>query len=421
MQLRANPFRPDKPIDNFELFAGRAHELTVLIRSMFNTGHGNARHMIVTGPRGIGKSSFINQIHSVTDNGDDVLAKLDIDAGDFRFRFPVFKCRARKEFSTEQVVTSLLEAMPTKISAENIRSIVGEFLGRWRPTVAVPGLMTLEHQSEAATDIGREFVRTVSNLWSAIRDECDGIIFIIDEIDTVAESSGIASFLKVTTEELVDAGLNQVVFYLVGADGAMEHLMQDHPSVARVFENVELRPMNRSESREVIHRTLNSAPGSRPVRISDESLEWVVDTAGGFPSFIHTLCFEAFEYDTDSYLDNDDFNRAADEVVTRIKRAELGQLLRAAGAGDYRRILIAMAEYKSTLVPLAYIGNEIGRPSNELSSYMNSLVKRGIIEREDRAIYRFVDPLLRLYVQKLDVLEPTLSSLFDNEETSAES
>lgn len=415
MQLRANPFRPDKPIDNYALFAGRSHELTVLIRSMFNTGHGNARHMIVTGPRGIGKSSFINQIHSVTDNGDDVLANLGIDAGDFRFRFPVFKCRARKDLSTEQVVTSLLEAMPTKISAENIRSIVGEFVGRWKPSVSVPGLLTLEHQSEPAMDIGREFVRTVSNLWSAVKDRSDGIVFIIDEIDTVAESSGIASFLKVTTEELVDAGLDQVVFYLVGVDGAMEHLMEDHPSVARVFENVELRPMNRSESRDVVHRTLNSVSSRRPVRISDDSLEWVVDISSGFPSFIHTLCFEAFEFDTDSFLDKDDFDKAADEVVSRIKRAELGQLLRAAGAGDYRRILIAMAEYESTLVPLAYIGNEIGRPSNELSSYMNSLVKRGIVEREDRAIYRYVDPLLRLYVQKLDILEPTLSSLFDME------
>ena len=420
MQLRANPFRPDKPIDNFEQFAGRAHELTVLIRSMFNTGHGNARHMIVTGPRGIGKSSFINQIHSVTDNGDDVLEKLGIDAGDFRFRFPVFKCRARLGQSIDHIVYSLMDSMPTKLSAENFRNIVGDFVKQFKISASSP-VFSVEHQHETFTDLGREFVRTISNLWLAIQGKCDGIIFIIDEIDTVAESSGIASFLKVTTEELVDAGLNQVVFYLVGVDGAMEHLMQDHPSVARVFENVELRPMNRSESREVVHRTLNSAPSSRRAGISEESLDWVVDTASGFPSFIHTLCFEAFEYDSDSYLDKDDFDKAADEVVSRIKRAELGQLLRAAGAGDYRRILIAMAEHESTLVPLSHIGNEIGRPSNELSSYMNSLVKRDIIEREDRAIYRFVDPLLRLYVQKLDVLEPTLSSLFDNEEPSAQS
>ena len=206
MQLRANPFRPDKPIDNFELFAGRAHELTVLIRSMFNTGHGNARHMIVTGPRGIGKSSFINQIHSVTDNGDDVLAKLGIDAGDFQFRFPVFKCRARQGQGTEHIVTSLIDAMPTRLSAENFRSIVGDFVRAWKPSVSVAGVVSFEHQSAASTDMGREFVRTVSNLWSAIKGDCDGIIFIIDEIDTVAETSGIASFLKVTTEELVDAG-----------------------------------------------------------------------------------------------------------------------------------------------------------------------------------------------------------------------
>ena len=415
MQLRANPFRPDKPIDNFALFAGRSHELTVLIRSMFNTGHGNARHMIVTGPRGIGKSSFINQIHSVTDNGDDVLAKLGIDAGDFRFRFPVFKCRARQGQSTEHIVTSLMDAMPTRLSAENIRSIVGDFISTWKPSFSVAGVVNLEHQSASSTDIGREFVRTVSNLWSAIKGECDGIIFIIDEIDTVAETSGIASFLKVTTEELVDAGLDQIAFYLVGVTGAMQKLMSDHPSIGRVFENVELRPMSHSESRDVIERTLQSSSSSRGICVSEESMQWVVETASGFPAIIHTLCYEAYENDTDQVLDQDDFAKAADEVVSRIKRAELGQLLRTAGAGDYRRILVAMAEYEDALVPRAYIGKRIGRPSDQLGSYLDDLLKRNIIERTDRGVYRYVEPLLRLYVQKLPVLDPALSS-HDTEE-----
>ena len=410
MQLKANPFRPDKPIDNFEQFAGRAHELTVLIRSMFNTGHGNARHMIVTGPRGIGKSSFINQIHSVTDNGDDVLAKLGIDAGDFRFRFPVFKCRARQGQSTEHIVTSLMDAMPTRLSAENIRGIVGDFISTWKPSFSVAGVVNLEREAASSTDIGREFVRTVSNLWSAIKGESDGIIFIIDEIDTVAETSGIASFLKVTTEELVDAGLDQIAFYLVGVTGAMQKLMSDHPSIGRVFENVELRPMSHSESRDVIDRTLQSSSSSRNIRVSDESIQWVVETASGFPAIIHTLCYEAYENDTDQVLDQDDFAKAADEVVSRIKRAELGQLLRTAGAGDYRRILVAMAEYEDALVPRSYIGESIGRPSDQLGSYLDVLLKRNIIERTDRGVYRYVEPLLRLYVQKLPVLDPALSS-----------
>ena len=414
MQLRANPFRPDKPIDNFEQFAGRAHELTVLIRSMFNTGHGNARHMIVTGPRGIGKSSFINQIHSVTDNGDDVLAMLDIDAGDFRFRFPVFKCRARQGQSTEHIVTSLIDAMPTRLSADNFRSIVGEFVKTWKPSISVAGVVNLEREAAASTDIGREFVRTVSNLWSAIKDDCDGIIFIIDEIDTVAESSGIASFLKVTTEELVDAGLDQIAFYLVGVTGAMQKLMSDHPSIGRVFENVELRPMSHSESRDVIERTLQSSPGSRSIRVSDESVQWVVEMASGFPEIIHRLCYEAFENDTDLVLDKRDFDKAAVEVVTRIKRAELGALLRRAGAGRLQKILIAMAEYDSPVVPVSFIGQQLKLESNQFSSQMNTLKERKIIENTERGMYRYVEPMLRLYVQNLDALDPRLGLRFDN-------
>ena len=226
-----------------------------MIRALFNTGHGNARHMIVTGPRGIGKSSFINQIHSVTDNGDDVLAKLNIDAGGFRFRFPVFKCRARQGQSAEHIVSSLMDAMPTKLSAENVGNIVGDFVSKLKLSLSTPGI-NIEHRNELFTDLGREFVRTITNLWLAIKHESDGIIFIIDEIDTVAEASGIASFLKVTTEELVDARLDRIAFYLVGVTGSMQRLMSDHPSIGRVFETIELRPMNHSESRDVIYRTL---------------------------------------------------------------------------------------------------------------------------------------------------------------------
>lgn len=414
MQLKANPFRPDKPIDNFEQFAGRAHELTVLIRSMFNTGHGNARHMIVTGPRGIGKSSFINQIHSVTDNGNDVLAKLGIDAGDFRFRFPVFKCRARHGQSTEHIVTSLMDAMPTRLSTENVADIVGDFVGKLRLSVSGPGF-NVEHPNESFTDLGREFVRTIRNLWLAIKDESDGIIFIIDEIDTVAETSGIASFLKVTTEELVDAGLNQIAFFLVGVTGAMQKLMSDHPSIGRVFENVELRPMSHGESRDVIERTLRSSPSSRRIRVPDESMQWVVETASGFPAIIHTLCYEAFENDTDLVLDKRDFDKAAVEVVTRIKRAELGALLRQAGAGRLRDILIAMAEYDSPVVPVSFIGKKLELESNQFSSQMDTLKKRNIIENTERGMYRYVEPMLRLYVQNLDVLEPELRLQFGDE------
>ncbi len=62
--LKANPFRPGKPITDPELFAGRREELSLLVDALYQTGTGNARHIIVTGARGIGKSSLVNQDRS---------------------------------------------------------------------------------------------------------------------------------------------------------------------------------------------------------------------------------------------------------------------------------------------------------------------------------------------------------------------
>lgn len=405
LKLRPNPFRPDKPITDFDLFAGRLTELTVLVEALYQAGYGNPRHMIVTGPRGIGKSSFVNQLQSIADDSNLVLEKLKIEAGDFKFNFAVFKHRAVEGESVGQVVSSLLGKMPTKISRDNALSLVKDFVDRWKPSVSVGGIVELEYQADVVSSLSSDFVKTVKNLWLAEKDNLDGIAFVIDEVDTIAGNTNIASFLKVTTEELIESGLDKVAVFLVGITGAMDKLKEDHPSVARIFETIELLPLKDDEVKDVISRTLHGTGTIMEEEVQDE----IVQIAGGFPSPIHQLGYHAFKIDTDSKIGEDDFEVAIDEMISRIKREELSKLLRKAGSGDYRRIMIAMAKHDSIDVPLADISKLIDRSTSNMSSYMKALENREIITKVDRALYRITDPLLRLYIRKLDVLEPELN------------
>lgn len=405
LTLRPNPFRPDKPIIEFDLFAGRSEELTALVESLYQTGNGNPRHMIVTGPRGIGKSSFINQIESIVEDSRTVLNILDIDAGDFGFSFAVFKFRAIQGQSLHQIVSSLLQKLPTRLSRENFRDVVSDFLKKWKPSTSIGGgLVGLEYQPDTVSDLSYDFVKTVRNLWNAIKNEFDGVILIIDEVDTIASNTNIASFLKVTTEEFVESGLDRIAVFLVGITGAMESLKQDHPSIARIFETIELLPLNQNEARDIIDRALSGTD----VEMQEEVANKIVQIASGFPSPIHQLGYHAYKIDTDNVIDENDLELALDEMVGRIRREDLSKLLREAGSGDYRRIMIAMANHDQPNVPLNDIGIAIGRKTNEMSSYMTKLVNDQLITKVDRALYKITDPLLKLYIRKLDILEPEL-------------
>ena len=266
-------------------------------------------------------------------------------------------------------------------------------------------------ETERVLDISSAFVRTIEEIWTGgLCESHDGIVLIIDEIDTVAESTNIASFVKVTTERLAESSARNVAIYAVGVLDAIVKLKKDHPSVGRILETIELKRMSSEESREVIDTTLRSGGGSGRVVFCESVINEIIGMADGFPALIHQFCYYAYMHDDDATIDREDLERGVDDV-TRMKQVELGHALRTAGSGDYRLILGAMASHEYQDVPLSYIAQRLGRESNHISSYMTKLVKGKTVEKIDRAIYKISDPLLRVYLKRLRLLEESPGQL----------
>lgn len=404
MKLRPNPFRPDKPVTDFDLFAGRAEELKVLVDALFQVGYGNPRYMIVTGPRGIGKSSFINQIDSLANDSLRILNELEIAEPEFGFRFAIFKHIAVKNQTTEDIVISLIRQMRTETKSD-LGSKIDALLEKWRPTFKIPAIGEIQYQplsSQLNSELCADFVDTVGSLWKDINQNTDGIVIIIDEVDTVAKETSISSFLKTTTEVLLNSNLQNVVFCLGGITDAMDKLREDHPSIERVFERIELNPLKTNESEDVISKALLSTDESSLVTIADIAMKQIVSLAGGFPAVIHQFCYHAYRHDTDGTIDADDLNKAFKDVVTRIKRQELDESLRDAGRGYARQILFVMARSDKLEVRLADIAKKLNKTTNEISSPITKLVRNGKVDRIERGWYIIKDPLLRLYIRQLD-------------------
>ncbi len=298
----------------------------------------------------------------------------------------------------------MIDQIPTKFGRDNIKEIAEDFLKKWKVNFSI-GIAKAEYNANINADLSADFLRTIKMFWSAVETEIDGLVFVIDEVDTIADGD-IASFCKVTTEALVDAGLEQVSIILVGISGAMEKLKQEHPSVGRIFRTIEVLPMTDSESSDILSLALN---GSNTKILSTVTAK-IVNLATGYPSPVHLLGYHAFDEDDNQLIDEDDFKKGLDKVITLVKREELSSIYQKAGTGDYRKILQAMANYQADIVPLKHLADYIGRRSDAMSSYMNALIERGVVTRIDRALYKISDPLLKIYIQKFGILQLDLFS-----------
>lgn len=75
---KVNPFRPNSPVHS-DMFAGRTAELRKLESCLIQTKAGNPSNFMLTGERGIGKSSLLNYIKFVAEG------EIDIEGDTVRF------------------------------------------------------------------------------------------------------------------------------------------------------------------------------------------------------------------------------------------------------------------------------------------------------------------------------------------------
>lgn len=74
LNLKKNPFTPQMPITNTSKFAGRKDAIFSAIDGMFNN-----KNILISGPRGIGKSSLAYQLLYLTSGETELLTRCGID------------------------------------------------------------------------------------------------------------------------------------------------------------------------------------------------------------------------------------------------------------------------------------------------------------------------------------------------------
>lgn len=394
---KTNPFRPNYPV-NPAMFVGRLEESDRIEGHLLQTRGGNPTNFIITGERGIGKTSLLNYVkwaaQGAVQVSNEKLQFLVIDTDIDQSTTPVALIRkielglrsqlaktepSRKFIADAWAFLQGVEAGGIKLGAAAStpqETIFDEFCLSLAATVD-----RVTSQSEASSTFNARY---------------DGVFLLVDEADNCSKELGLGLFLKLLLERLHRRGCHHFLVGLAGLDSLQTTLVQSHPSSLRMFESITLNRLSTSEVGQAIDICFAKGKETNGVEttITKSARGILTNLSEGYPHFIQQFGFSAFQADTDNEIDEADVAKGAfdqggalEQIGDRYYRNDFFNRIQ---KESYRQVLRIMADKLDGWLTKKDIANRFKGSEAILSNALKALRDRHIILSKpgEKGVYR---------------------------------
>lgn len=387
---KVNPFKPNSPVST-GMFAGRLKEIELLEQSLHQAKSGNPSNILVTGERGIGKSSLM-------------MILKDFESGTYEtLKHGSF------EFLTINVMVSDTTDLITliKLIERNIKRELGKteamrkyLSNAWgfvkRIKVMDSGIddcETINDPDLIINEFAYSLAQTCQRITSPEKEEKgkDGILFILDEADNAGESLRLGYFFKTITELLQQHSCFNVMFVVVGLPELTNKLLQSHESSLRIFNQIKIKELNPTDRKKVVELGLEEAnrKNQETTTITEEAKNHISRLSEGYPHFIQQFSYSAFESNSDGEISADDVRHGAfdqggaiDSIGARYYADDYHSKIK---SDEYREVLSIMAESMNAWIKKSEIRDKFSGADQTLTDALAALTKRKIILKNSSA------------------------------------
>lgn len=394
---RVNPFQPNSAVSP-GMFVGRLPQLVALEQALLQTRAGLPKSFMLTGERGIGKTSLLEYFKFVAQGrislGDEkvnfLVIDLDIDTNttdvglirrvELGLKRSLDKTeRARSFFSQSWAFLQRVEAFGVKVRVSDEETDPETLHDEFAHSLATT--TTRICQSDAAMEFGAKY---------------DGVILLIDEADNAPKHLRLGALLKLLTERLNRHGCHHVMIGLAGMPSLRDVLRESHPSSLRIFDELPLNPLLPDEVSAVIDNALNQAnkQNTEQTSIDGPARTRLITLSEGYPHFIQQFGYSAFSADVDGIIDLDDVFRGAlgpmgamEKIGDRYYRDDFYNKIQ---KDSYRQVLRIMADKDNSWVTKEEIREKFKGTNSTLANAIQALRDRKIIlaKEGERGKYR---------------------------------
>jgi len=382
---KESPFSPGQPVQP-EYFVARIKEIQRLERAIRQTISGRNENVFITGQRGIGKSSLALFIRHLAEKEHRLIGS---------------HCYLGGVRSLDEMMgvtfQKLLQDCTDKSLFDKLREIFADYIAELK--FFGMGIEFTKDKSKLHT-LANNFLPALRKIYDeAKKNGKKGLILILDDLNGISDVPQFSQFLKSRVDELATSGKPlPILLILVGLPERRDELIKHQPSVARIFDVVDLPPMSNSESEDFFMNMFNK----HNITVTSEALSLIVELSGGLPMLMHEVGDAVFWQDTDNDVDFADaiagITEAARVVGRKYIDPKVSSLLK---SKTYASILRTI--HKKAPVGGMFSRQEIleALPTREQKNLDNFLLRSrelGIIEaRKARGEYKFVNPLHQLY------------------------
>ncbi|MGZ0025450.1 AAA family ATPase [Stenotrophomonas sp. S4] len=405
--MRINPFKPGSPVP-VGMFAGRLNELDKLEHGFAQTRAGQPINFLVTGDRGIGKSSLLWF--------ESAVARGKVESGDFGyFKF----CVASTQISEKTDLVTFLKILQKEIAREVGKTeVVRKFLAEtWdflqRVKIMDSSIDRARKDSEeeiVISDFCHSLAETVARITQPGQgeDRREGLVIVIDEADNASAELRLGYLLKTITEALLRASCNHVCFIVAGLPDTFDKLRQSHESSVRIFDPLPIRELEIKDRRRVVELGMaeaNKLNVAGKITIAEDAKEQIALLSEGYPHFIQQFAFSAFNAAKGSEITLDDVNSSAysrggaiETIGLKYYQSDFYDKIK---SDEYRQVLKIMAARGNDWIKKSEIRAEFKGTEGRLSNAIQALTSRRIIQKDSAkdGVYRLQQRGFALWIQ----------------------
>ena len=387
LKTKESPFSPGRPVP-VEYFVARQKEIERLERAIRQAASGRNENIFITGARGIGKSSLAGFVR--------YLAEKD-------YSFVGAHCPLGGARSLEDVARTVFQSFMKGCTEKTVFDKLRIIFQKYIKDITLFGVGV-----EFTNDIS-DLRGLVDNFLPALRTIYDdtkqydkkGLLLILDDLNGITDAPEFSPFLKSFVDGLALSNRPlPLLLVLVGIPERREDLLKHQPSVARIFDIVDLPLMNEQECKEFFNMTFSK----KMIDVADDALSMMVDMAGGYPMLMHEVGDAVFWKDEDNRIDIKDTKLGISEAARNVGEKYIGTQVESVFKNKtYSSILVRMG--KKLPIGATFKRKDLIKESvsaeeqRNLDNFLGKVKQLGIMrDAETYGEYRFVNPLYHLYI-----------------------
>jgi len=383
---KESPFSPGRPVQP-EYFVARTKELDRLERALKQTASGRNENIFITGQRGIGKSSLAGLIrhHAEKEHG-----------------FIGAHCYLGGIRTLEEMIGTIFERLFLECTDKRVFDKLKNIFDKYISEVKLFGVgIEFTKNTSKLRGLLDNFLPAMRNIYGEVKaNDKNGLVLILDDLNGISDVPQFSQFLKSFVDTLATSGKPlPLLLILVGLPERRNDMLKHQPSVARIFDIVELSLMSEDESQDFFQEMFKK----QTITIAEKALSLMVKLSGGYPMLLHEVGDAVFWQDTDNHISDSDARQGIMEAARIVGRkyidTKISKVLR---SETYSSILWQMG--KKLPVGVTFRRQELLKAVGEkekknLDNFLNRIKKLGLVDdAEVRGEYTFVNPLYHLYL-----------------------